>query len=770
MRNSIRWRLTMAFTSLVVLPLLLVGVVVAWRSINVEPQRALALEGEVARRVSVQVQAFIQELENSLRMVIQVRGLQTLDRDQQRAVLEELLYSQNAFGELILLDGQGQERIRLARLKVITEADLRDRSGADEFTIPKTSGATYYGPVRFDETTNEPRMTVALPIFGLRSGEVDAVLVAELRFRTVWDLIGEIRLDEGENVYIVDAQSQVVAHLNPAVVLQGTHFDPPDQDAITSGLEGVTSALATHEIRFGEQAFIVVAERDVTAALRVPGVTLIIIAAVILGSMVIAVSAGFLTARRIVRPIEALAATAQMIGDGDLTQEAEVSTNDEIGALARIFNGMTVQLRSLIGGLEQRVADRTRELEDMAETLVARGEELENTLAELRNREIELEDAVRLQEEARRRQEVINRELQVANEATRRRSAQLQATADVSRAIAQLRDPDDLLRRVTHLISQHFGFYHVGIFLIDDAGRNAVLRAANSEEGQRMLARGHRLSVGGQGIVGYVTDTGRPRIALDVGADAVYFDNPDLPETRSEMALPLRRGTEVIGALDVQSIAANAFDEQDAAVLQTLADQVSTALENAWLFARTEAALAEADAIHQQFLRQEWTRYIQQASAPRHEYLLSGWESLAGQPLPAGDAALEKGTMVALSGDADSGGAALAVPIKLRDQVIGVLDLQEADGERHWSEGEIALAQAVAERMAQAIESARLFEQMQMRARRERLTSQITARIRAMSSVQDMLRVTSEELGKALDVDRSVVRLRPQSDTEEVMA
>jgi GAF domain-containing protein len=260
-----------------------------------------------------------------------------------------------------------------------------------------------------------------------------------------------------------------------------------------------------------------------------------------------------------------------------------------------------------------------------------------------------------------------------------------------------------------------------------------------------------------------VTGVGRPRIALDVGVDAVHLANPDLPETRSEIALPLRRGNAVIGALDVQSSKASAFDEQDTAVLQTLADQVSIALENAQLFAQVEAALAEAEAAQRQYLLQEWTRYGQRAAYLTHEHLLSGWESLAGRPLPAGDVALEKGETVALVRGTDGEGAALAVPIRLRDQVIGVLDLQEAD-ERHWSDEEIALVQAVADRMAQAIESAWLFEQTQARAHREQLAGQITARIRTMSSVQDMLRVTSEELARALGVSRSVVRLRPQRE------
>lgn len=402
---------------------------------------------------------------------------------------------------------------------------------------------------------------------------------------------------------------------------------------------------------------------------------------------------------------------------------------------------------------------RTRELVAVEDTLLTRTQELESTLDELHGREAKLEEVVRRQEES-------NRQNQAANEIIRRRSAQLQAAAEVSRAIAQMRDPDRLLSQVTQSISRYFGFYHVGIFLIDEAGRDAVLRAANSPGGQRMLARSHRLEVRGKSIVGHVTGTGRPHIALDVGADAVYFDNPDLPDTRSEMALPLRWGNKIIGVLDIQSTEVGAFDDQDMAVLQALADQVSIVLENAQFFSQAQAALAEAESVNRRYLQQEWTRYVQQATDLSHEYVLSGRESLAGQPLPAGDAALAEGTTVVVSARADHQSAALAVPIKLRDQVIGVLDLQETDENRSWLEDEITLVEAVAEQLGLALENARLFEQTQARVQRETLVRQITERIRDAMDVDAMLQTAVRELGRALGAPKVYVRLGV--DEEEV--
>ncbi len=176
-------------------------------------------------------------------------------------------------------------------------------------------------------------------------------------------------------------------------------------------------------------------------------------------------------------------------------------------------------------------------------------------------------------------------------EETQRRATQLAAAAEVARDATAILDVDQLLDETAHLISEQFGFYHAGVFLLDKEGEYAVLQAASSEGGYRMLERGHKLRVGKVGIVGYVAGTGKPRIALDVGKDAIHFVNPDLPDTRSEMGLPLKVREHVIGVLDVQSIQEAAFSEDDVAVLQTLADQLAAAIANARLFqeVRTDA-------------------------------------------------------------------------------------------------------------------------------------------------------------------------------------
>ena len=186
-------------------------------------------------------------------------------------------------------------------------------------------------------------------------------------------------------------------------------------------------------------------------------------------------------------------------------------------------------------------------------------------------------------------------ELQVATRTAElgRRTTQLQVAAEVARDATTAHDLDELLSRSVNLVARRFGFYHAGIFLTDERDEYAAPRAATGEAGRQMLDHGHRLKVGEEGIVGHVCASGEPRISLDVGTDAIHFDNPWLPDTRSEMALPMRVGGRIIGALDVQSSQEAAFDQDDVEILQILADQLAVAIERTRLFEQVQATLEE---------------------------------------------------------------------------------------------------------------------------------------------------------------------------------
>lgn len=348
-------------------------------------------------------------------------------------------------------------------------------------------------------------------------------------------------------------------------------------------------------------------------------------------------------------------------------------------------------------------------------------------------------------------------ELELANQRNERRARQFEAIAQVTRATLSIQDENELLPRLAQVISEQFGFYHTGIFLLDESRENAVLRASNSEGGKRMLARGHALKVGQTGIVGYVTATGAPRVALDVGADAVFFNNPDLPNTHSEAALPLVVAGEVIGALDVQSTEANAFTKEDVEVLSILADQVSVAIQNARSFTQTQKLLEEAKRSVGEAIQESWR--VLQTEEKYIGYRVSGSTlKPIDRPLetPQVSEAFTKGEIVTTSGK----DASLAIPIRLRGEVIGVMDLK-MPGKHTWDPDEVDIARAVAERLSLAIETATLLQSTRRRAEIERLTSDISALIGSSSQFEIILKTAAQELSKALGASDVLVQIEP---------
>ena len=331
------------------------------------------------------------------------------------------------------------------------------------------------------------------------------------------------------------------------------------------------------------------------------------------------------------------------------------------------------------------------------------------------------------------------------------RSQQLEAVTLVTRAVTQRRDVDELLAITVQRISEHFGFYHAGIFLTDKMGKFAILQAASSPGGQRMLERGHRLARG-VGIVGSVLATGKPRIALDVGEDAVWFDNPDLPETHSEVGLPLMVHSNIIGVLDVQSVEENAFDEQGISVLQSMADQVAMAINNARLFSESQRALTEMRRLHGEETRALWEeRLMDQLLAYRY----SGVEVEKLATLNSEDSQL------------CTAAHCLQVEIPWREQKLASLSLERGAGERAWHPDEVALVEAVATQAGLALENSRLIEESERQAAYEQQVGEITARIRSQVEIEGILEQAVKELGRALDAEQGTARLSLTAMTEE---
>lgn len=350
-------------------------------------------------------------------------------------------------------------------------------------------------------------------------------------------------------------------------------------------------------------------------------------------------------------------------------------------------------------------------------------------------------------------------ELEDANLRNEKRAKQFEAIAEVARATVANQPLEVLLANMVNLISQQFGFYHAGIFLLDERREYAELRAANSEGGRRMLTREHRLAIGQSGIVGYVAATGRARISLDVGDDAAYFNNPDLPDTHSEIALPLRIGDQIIGVLDVQSITSNAFQEEDVEVLSTLADQVAVGIQNALSYETTQRLLLEAQQASGSLLRESWKVLGSQRDGVIGFHVADNKVAPLAKPLSS--MLIEQATLYKSVMKEDGDNAMLAVPIRMRGEVIGIMDIRVPD-EHEWDEDEVDIAEAVAERLSLALESVLLLKSTQRRAEIERITADISSKIGATSQFDSILRTAAEELSRALGGSEVLVQLQSE--------
>lgn len=259
-----------------------------------------------------------------------------------------------------------------------------------------------------------------------------------------------------------------------------------------------------------------------------------------------------------------------------------------------------------------------------------------------------------------------------------------------------------------------------------------------------MLARHHKLAVGQVGIVGHVAEEGKPRIALDVGNDAVFFNNPDLPQTRSEMALPLKAHEHIIGVLDVQSTKAAAFTEEDVEILQVLAGQVALAIDNAEIHSASEESLRELDALYQQQVRQAWQQQME-GNEIAYSYRSGKVIEELASPL------IEKTN--------GRDGHLLKLPLVLREQSLGWITLRRSSDAQPWSKEEIELVKGTVNQIAMALENARLLQENRRRAQNEALVSQVTGKTEGLLDVDTVMRTAVQEIGRSLGLARVQIHL-----------
>jgi GAF domain-containing protein len=331
-----------------------------------------------------------------------------------------------------------------------------------------------------------------------------------------------------------------------------------------------------------------------------------------------------------------------------------------------------------------------------------------------------------------------------------RRSSQLEAAAQITRAAAEVHDLKELLDSVTRQITTRFGFYHAGIFLTDPAGQKVILAAASSEGGQRMLARGHKLEIGRQGIVGFAAYQKRSRIAQDVGADEAFFNNPDLPDTHSEVALPLVVQNRLIGILDIQSQEHNAFSLEDVYALQTMADQIAMAIENTRLIERSRSAIQDLESISTIGTEKAWRDRLG-GRTRGFTYTSLGVNPIEKRKVDLASKSSEK---------------TLRLSLNLHGKEIGAISLRRKEDDSAWTATDKEMIERIATQVVLAIENARLLEDSQRQAVREQTVNELSSHFSHSLDVDTLLQNAVREIHRLPQVSDVSVFIKPAEETK----
>lgn len=607
--------------------------------------------------------------------------------------------------------------------------------GWEWYTLPKAKREPVLSPPYFDEGGGEIWMvTWSAPFFD-NNGDVKGVATADIAFSQTQEIVSNISVGKNGYAFLLDPQGIILGigkNGGEYQVMVDSMLSAAESSQ-SEGWAGLVSTMMTGNTGFadvvdtrGEPMFVaytpVGLDTGWSLGLAFPQAELFQKASqlqntlIIYAIFVVIIFSGilYLFTLSITEPLHRLTLYTSRFSPeqlrltkGQAAEPIRIQTRDELEDLTIAFNQMTTDLYQAFETLEERVNVRT--------------------------------------------------------DALNKRATQLRTVADVGKIVVSFRDLSELLQRTTYLIHENFGYYHTGIFLLDEHKEYAVLTATNSPGGQRMLERKHQLKIGETSIVGYTIENTKARIALDVGQDAVFFDNPDLPQTRSEMALPLVIGGQILGALDVQSTEPQAFSEEDISTLQILADQIAVAIQNAKLFEEIEKALEAARVVYGEVSREAWSKILHTQSRIGYIATQPATIETHGETVePSLAKAFETGDLI-LGPD----GLTISVPIKIRGQAIGAIRLKKSEIAEAWTQDETNLAIALSDQLSGALESARLYRESQQRAARESLVSDISARISGVSHMDSILRETVQELGQALGNTSVTFQLLNQPDGQK---
>lgn len=356
------------------------------------------------------------------------------------------------------------------------------------------------------------------------------------------------------------------------------------------------------------------------------------------------------------------------------------------------------------------------------------------------------------------------------------RTHRLETLTAINERLSAILQLDELLREVVDQVQQNFNYYHVHIFLLDPDQAKLVVAAGTGEAGAQMEASGHSIGLDAPtSLVARAARTGEVVSVDNVREAEDWLPNPLLPDTCSEMAVPVVLQGQVVGVLDVQEDKIAGLDEGDAGLLRSLANQVAVAVRNARLFEEVESALAEARAVQARYVEQSWQQVRIGPESGQYHYARTDAPGLdeSTRLKIKGLALKQPGPAVVTTVGQESGleqtratdeseiqpSQAIVAPIKLRETAIGSLQLHPLHTGQGWNEDDLTVVEAVVDELARTAENLRLVEETRQRANYERLVGDITGKIRQAPNLGVLTRVVAEELGKALNVSHSLVKV-----------
>lgn len=339
-----------------------------------------------------------------------------------------------------------------------------------------------------------------------------------------------------------------------------------------------------------------------------------------------------------------------------------------------------------------------------------------------------------LSHELEREHSSLSESIKLNNEKLDLRLKQIQTLSDISNTIRSMQDQKAILQVVVDLIQERFQLYYVGAFLVDNTGTYAILRAGSGDAGRVMLDKGHRLLIGGTSMIGWAISNRASRIAADVNAEIVRFSNPDLPLTRSELALPIIGREQVLGALTIQSVQPNRFDDEDIKILSGIADILGIALENTQLAMQALQDKEEIRTLNRQYIQQAWGYALDTTGRLEFQY------DEAASPT-------------------NSDHSPTQIPIQLREETIGAISLDL--GEKDLTPDDKRFIDAITTQVALALENARLLQETQRRAQQEEKINQLTSQFSRGLNIEEILKSALREFSKLPSVTEVSVHLNP---------